>query len=141
MASPPVEIPTEWTGWLRIFAKDGGVFDRPLILLIDEFDALPPRLIDHLVTAFRRIYLDRGAYRLHGLALVGVRAVLGVESPRGSPFNVQRSLHVPNLTRDEVTELFAQYQAEAGRSSSPRSARCSTSRAASRGSCRGSASC
>jgi hypothetical protein len=110
----PVEAPTEWTGWLRIFDGQGGVFDRPLILLIDEFDSLPPRIVDHLVTAFRRIYLDRGAYCLHGLALVGVRAVLGVDSPRGSPFNVQRSLHVPNLTRDEVAELFAQYQAESG---------------------------
>ena len=36
-------------------------------------------------------------YLLHGLALVGVRAVLGIDSDRGSPFNVQRSLHVPNL--------------------------------------------
>jgi hypothetical protein len=114
-----VEAPTEWTGWLDIFREDGGAFDRPLILLIDEFDALPPRIIDHLVTAFRRIYLDRGAYRLHGLALVGVRAVLGVESPRGSPFNVQRSLHVPNLTREEVTELFAQYQADSGQTVEP----------------------
>ena len=71
------------------------------------------------MTAFRRIYLDRGGYFLHGLALVGVRAVLGVDSPRGSPFNVQRSLHVPNLTREEVTELFAQYQAESGQTVEP----------------------
>ncbi|MFP4429135.1 MAG: hypothetical protein ACLFPB_07420 [Desulfovermiculus sp.] len=33
-------------------------------------------------------------YFLHGLALIGVRAVLGVGSERGSPFNVQHSLHV-----------------------------------------------
>jgi hypothetical protein len=39
---------------------------------------------------------------------------MGVESDSGSPFNVQRSLHVPNLTRAEVTELFAQYQQESG---------------------------
>lgn len=41
-----------------------------------------------------------------------VRAVLGVGSERGSPFNVQRSLHVPNLTRDEVGDLFRQYEQE-----------------------------
>jgi hypothetical protein len=52
---------------------------------------------------------------LHGLALIGVRAVLGVDSP----FNVQRSLHVPNLTRDEVVELFRQYQAESGQTVEP----------------------
>src|SRR5262249_23121385 len=42
------------------------------------------------------------------------RAVLGLDSARGSPFNVQRSLHIPNLTRDEVRDLFAQYEAESG---------------------------
>jgi hypothetical protein len=97
-----------------LFARRGGAFDKPLILLIDEFDSLPPSVVERLVTAFRKIYLARESYVLHGLALVGVRAVLGVESKRGSPFNVQRSLHVPNLTRDEVREMFGQYQAESG---------------------------
>jgi len=109
-----VAPPDDWSGWLDIFRKERGVFDKPLLLLIDEFDSLPPHLIDRVVTAFRRIYLDRGAYFLHGLALIGVRAVLGVDSDRGSPFNVQRSLHIPNLSRDEVREMFAQYQAESG---------------------------
>jgi hypothetical protein len=36
------------------------------------------------------------------MALIGVRAVLGVENVKGSPFNVQRSVHIPNLTHDEV---------------------------------------
>jgi AAA-like domain len=106
--------PVDWEGWRHLFDKPGGAFDKPLILLIDEFDALPPAVIDQVVSEFRRIYLDRDSYVLHGLALVGVRAVLGVDSTHGSPFNVQRSLHVPNFTRDEVTELFAQYQAESG---------------------------
>ena len=114
---PPA--PGDWDGWCALFDRQGGAFDRPLILLIDEFDSLPPRLIDRLVTVFRRIYLDRGGYFLHGLALVGVRSVLGVDGARGSPFNVQRSLHVPNLTRDEVAELFAQYHAESGQTVEP----------------------
>ncbi|MBS3780779.1 MAG: hypothetical protein KGY41_10325 [Desulfovermiculus sp.] len=46
-------------------------------------------------------------YFLHGLALIGVRAVLGVGSERGSPFNIQRSLHVPNLTLDDLADVFA----------------------------------
>ncbi|HSN97857.1 MAG TPA: hypothetical protein VLS89_06150 [Candidatus Nanopelagicales bacterium] len=114
---PPA--PTSWDGWMRMFSAEGGVFDRPLILLIDEPDDLPPSLIDALVSRFRAMYLSRRSYALHGLALVGVRAVLGVESERGSPFNVQRSLHVPNLTRAEVEELFAQYQAESGQTVEP----------------------
>ncbi|MBK8257735.1 MAG: hypothetical protein IPK82_34335 [Polyangiaceae bacterium] len=106
--------PADWNGWRRLFAKEGGLFDRPLILLIDEFDSLPPAVIDSLVQGFRKIYLAREGYTLHSLALIGVRAVLGVDSARGSPFNVQRSLHVPNLTRDEVSDMFAQYQGESG---------------------------
>jgi hypothetical protein len=65
-------------------------------LFIDEFDSLPPAVIDQLVTMFRNIYLNRDSYQLHGLALIGVKAVLGVENMKGSPFNIQRSLHAPN---------------------------------------------
>ncbi|MFO0593632.1 MAG: hypothetical protein U0441_39185 [Polyangiaceae bacterium] len=112
----PVVAPviSSWDGWRALFHKQGGLFDRPLILLIDEFDSLPPAVIDSVVGEFRRIYLNREQHWLHGLALIGVRAVLGLDSERGSPFNVQRSLHVQNLTRGEVGEMFDQYQAESG---------------------------
>jgi hypothetical protein len=114
-----IEQPASFLGWSRIFSKEEGLFDRPVVLLIDEFDSLPRAVIDILVTLFRDMYLQRDHYRLHGLALIGVRAVLGVDSPRGSPFNVQRSLHVPNLTRDEVVELFRQFQTESGQDVDP----------------------
>ncbi len=112
--------PADWKEWMRLFARSGGAFDKPVILLIDEIDSLPPDVIDRLVGTFRKIYLTRDAYSLHAVALVGVRAVLGVESARGSPFNVQRSLPIPNLTSAEVTDLFAQYQAESGQVVEPR---------------------
>ena len=111
--------PKDWNGWLQLFHKNGGIFERPTILLIDEFDCLPRSLIDNLIRSFRRIYLNREAFHLHGLALIGVRAVLGVDSKRGSPFNIQRSLQIPNLTRDEVVEMFRQYQAESGQTVEP----------------------
>ncbi|KHD04320.2 hypothetical protein PN36_23145, partial [Candidatus Thiomargarita nelsonii] len=82
--------------------------------MIDEVDTLPLALIDLMVAQFRELYLDRQNNWLHGLALVGVRAVLGIESQRGSPFNIQRSLKVPNLTSEEVKELYRQYQEESG---------------------------
>ncbi|MBK8259631.1 MAG: hypothetical protein IPK82_44115 [Polyangiaceae bacterium] len=107
-------MPQDWADWTRLFARERGYFDRPAILCIDEFDSLPRKVIDRLVALFRNIHLHRGGYFLHSLALVGVRSVLGVDSPRGSPFNVQRSLPIPNLTREEVTDLFSQYQAESG---------------------------
>jgi len=103
-----------WTDFQNLFNKEKGIFDKPLILLIDEFDKLPKHFIDAIVNTFRDIYLYRNDYMLHGLALVGVRAVLGVDSKQGSPFNVQRSLNVPNLSFDETLEMFNQYQEESG---------------------------
>lgn len=111
-----VPAPTRWEELSHLFLRGTAPVDRPLILLIDEFDSLPRQVIDRLVTMFRDIYLGRGSSMLHGLALIGVRAVLGMDSPRGSPFNVQRSFHVPPFTSDEVHELFRQYQDESGQS-------------------------
>jgi len=111
--------PGDWQDWTTLFRKTRGIFPKPLILFIDEFDSLPAKTIDRLVTLFRNMYLQREAYALHGLALIGVRAVLGVDSDRGSPFNVQRSLHVPRFTREEVEDLFAQYQSESGQPVTP----------------------
>ncbi len=97
---------------------------KPLILILDEFDNLSEEVISQVVQAFRNIYVCRGqqlshpplerSYLLHSVALIGVRAVLGVENPKGSPFNVQRSMHIPNLTAEEVTGMFTWYQQETG---------------------------
>jgi len=106
-----------------------GNLNKPLILILDEFDGLEPAALAGLVGVFRHIYTTRlrqvnkstaeKNYLLHGLALIGVRAVLGIENVKGSPFNTQRSVHIPNLTHDEVTELFNWYQQESGQSIEP----------------------
>ena len=108
-----------WTNWKEFFSKDFGIFGRPLILIIDEFDKLPKDLIDTLISLFRDMYLNSRQYMLHGLALVGVRAVLGVENKSGSPFNIQRSLHIENLSLDEVKSMFDQYQEESTQNIAP----------------------
>ncbi|MBF0227475.1 MAG: ATP-binding protein [Desulfobacterales bacterium] len=107
-----IEIPMiqNWDDWINFFLT-GKIFNRPVILFIDEFDKLPPNIIDNMLTLFREMYLNRENYCLHGLALIGV---LGVESERGSPFNIQRSLHIPNFVKDEVIDLYQQYQNESG---------------------------
>jgi len=99
-----------WLNWKNFFTKKYTPFDRPLILVIDEFDRLPKQIINNLVSLFREMFLNRKLYILHSLALVGVRAVLGVDSKSGSPFNIQRSLHVGNLSFEQVKSMFAQYQ-------------------------------
>ena len=109
--SPEVK---SWNDFRELFSRDKGLWEHPLILLIDEVDTIPSALIDLMVAQFRELYLHRETNWLHGLALIGVRAVLGIESQRGSPFNIQKSLHVPNFTIDEVEELYCQYQEESG---------------------------
>jgi len=111
---PSKPIVSSWQEFGHLFSKTEGLWDRPLILLIDEVDTLPLALIDLMVAQFRELYLERETNWLHGLALIGVRAVLGIESQRGSPFNIQRSLKVPNLTTEEVNELYRQYTEESG---------------------------
>ncbi|MCP4132884.1 MAG: AAA family ATPase [bacterium] len=108
--------------FMSIFKKD--ILDKPLVLIIDEFDALAEDAISAIVGVFRNIHMlrqdqrdtptEEKDYLLHGVALIGVRSVLGVENAKGSPFNVQRSVHIPNLTDDEVKEMFKWYERESG---------------------------
>ncbi len=96
---------------------------KPLILIIDEFDSLSENVINDIAGVFRNIYHSRKAdtapssckeYLLHGLALIGVRSVVGIENESGSPFNVQRSLRVHNLNESEVCAMYNWYQEESG---------------------------
>jgi hypothetical protein len=96
--------------------------EKPLVLIIDEFDALPKDAITQLTRIFRNIYMQRQKelgkpfnkrrYLLHGLALIGIRGALGIESDKGSPFNIQQSLHIPNLSNEEVRDMFCWYEKE-----------------------------
>jgi len=96
-------------------------FDKPVILILDEFDALQKNVISSLVSKLRDIYLLRrddtvDAFHkknvLHGVALIGVRSVLGIDTTKGSPFNIQKSIHIPNLTFEEVKEMYDDYERE-----------------------------
>jgi len=113
---------TTWRELRSLFTQE--YFERPLILILDEFDSLDQEVINQCANEFRSIYTERQneidkssaqkTYLLHGLALIGVRAVLGIENVSGSPFNVQRSLPVPNLTYPEVEGMFKWYEQESG---------------------------
>jgi hypothetical protein len=116
---PEVKI---WKKLYTVFTKP--YFEKPVIVILDEFDALGETVINQFANEFRSMYTRRvneGDKRsheksclLHGLALIGVRSVLGIENVRGSPFNVQRSVHIPNLTFEEVNGMFAWYTRENG---------------------------
>jgi hypothetical protein len=106
----------------NMFLKEN--LKKPLILIMDEFDALEEEAISAIVGVFRNIYnirqsqtdkkTDEKDYLLHSIALIGVRSVLGVENQKGSPFNVQRSLRIPNLTFEEVEKMFRWHEKESG---------------------------
>ncbi len=113
---------TSWDQLAKLFTST--YFDRPLILILDEMDAFEESYLNKFAAEFRKIYVARmnesdkptheKTYLLHGLALIGVRSVLGIENMRGSPFNVQHSVHIPNLTYAEVNEMFKWYERESG---------------------------
>ena len=112
----------QWKELRGLFAPP--YFTKPLILILDEFDMIEEGFISDFVNEFRSMHTKRAneldkksnekSNLLHGLALIGVRGVLGIENMRGSPFNVQRSLQVPNLTFAEVAHMFKWYEQESG---------------------------
>jgi hypothetical protein len=118
------ELPdiTLWTELNLLFSIKH--FTKPLILILDEFDSLSEDFINKFANEFREMYTHRvnevnkpsreKTCLLHGLALIGVRSVLGIENITGSPFNVQRSVHIPNLTFEEVDGMFKWYERESG---------------------------
>lgn len=119
----PLAAPTNQHEFAEIFTQSN--LAKPLLLILDEFDALAETAIHGVVGVLRNIYLHRHQqsdrpthekyYQLHGVALVGVRSVLGIDHASGSPFNVQRSVPIPNLTLAEVEGLFHWYTQESGR--------------------------
>ncbi|KPA14537.1 protein containing DUF1703 [Candidatus Magnetomorum sp. HK-1] len=118
------ELPeiNDWIYLTEIFEKK--YFKHPFILIIDEFDSLKDTFINKFASLFRSLYISRmnesesdknkNCCMLHGLALIGIRSVLGIENVSGSPFNVQRSVRIPNFSEDEVQQLFNIYEQESG---------------------------
>ncbi|MCP4148408.1 MAG: hypothetical protein GY757_11715 [bacterium] len=121
---PPIEKISEIS---TLFTKE--YFQKPVILILDEFDSLEEDFINRFASIFRDIFIGRINQKnkeskdktnlLHGLGLVGVHSVLGIKNVKGSPFNVQRSLHIPNLTYEEVKSIFKWYEKESGQKIEP----------------------
>jgi hypothetical protein len=111
-----------WNDLPALFTKK--YFQRPVILILDEFDSLVDEFINRFANIFRGIHIARTGepdkksheknYLLHGAALIGVRSVLGIENVTGSPFNIQQSVHIPNLTYHEAASMFKRYEKESG---------------------------
>ena len=103
--------------------------DTPLVLLIDEIDAM---VGDSLVSVLRQLrtgYAQRPAWFPQSVVLCGVRDVrdyrIHASSERevitgGSAFNIKaRSMRLGDFTRAEVEALLGQHTAEAGQEFAP----------------------
>ena len=108
------------TSYLRLLSE---ALDKPLLLFIDEIDAL---VGDSLVSVLRQIragYDQRPEHFPQSIILCGVRDVRDyriVTSNQdiitgGSAFNIKaKSLHLGNFSRTEIHELYLQHTAATG---------------------------
>ena len=90
--------------------------DQRVVILIDEFDGIPPAIVNDFLYALRRIYISRTIPRCpHSLGIVGVKSIAQLNYDRSvSPFNIHDDFDLPNFTFAQVQELLGQYTSEVG---------------------------
>jgi type II secretory pathway predicted ATPase ExeA len=131
---PPELQPPEWphaepgarlNASLHAWAK---VSQRPLVIFLDEVDALRDNVLISILRQIRDGYRNRPEGFPWSLALIGVRDVRDYKVAEGqrdrlgtsSPFNIKvESLTLRDFTDTEVAELYAQHTAETGQPFEP----------------------
>lgn len=128
----PSELyPPDWSSCesigqaLRLWS---GSCSRPIVLLIDEIDALRDDALISVLRQLRDGYPRRPRGFPQSLALVGLRDVRDYKVAAGgsqqlgtaSPFNIKvESLTLRNFTQAEVVSLYAQHTADTGQLFTP----------------------
>jgi hypothetical protein len=102
---------------------------RPVVLFLDEIDALHDGTLLSVLRQLRANYSDRPARFPQSVALIGLRDVrdyrVRIREDKdslgtSSPFNIKvESLTLRNFTADEVAELYEQHTAETGQLFTP----------------------
>ena len=85
-----------------------------LVLVIDEFEAVPASEVSDLLHTFRALYQKRQFHALHSLILVGVSTLAELVVSSASPFNVVDQLQISYFTFAEVNDLIQQHVRETG---------------------------
>ena len=120
-ADPGSRVGTALTAWAE-------ACPRPVVLFIDEIDALRDDALLSVLRQLRAGHPQRPGAFPWSLALIGLRDVRDYKIASGgssrlgtpSPFNILvKSLTLRNFTREEVAELYAQHTAETGQSFEP----------------------
>ena len=107
---------------MRMFFEELASFlkNQKVVLLIDEFDAIPQAALKGFLRSLRRIYLFDRTRCPHSVGIVGIKNITQLNYDRSiSPFNVQQEFHLPNFTLEQVAELFEQYTHDVGQAFSP----------------------
>jgi hypothetical protein len=102
---------------------------RPVVLFLDEIDALVDDVLISVLRQLRTGYADRPRSFPQSVALIGLRDVRDYRQKirpevqslgTSSPFNIKvESLTLPNFTAAEVAELYNQHSADTGQPFSP----------------------
>jgi hypothetical protein len=102
---------------------------RPVVLFLDEIDALFDDLLISVLRQLRTGYADRPRSFPQSVALIGLRDVRDYRRQvrpeiqslgTSSPFNIKgESLTLANFTAEEVAELYSQHTADTGQPFSP----------------------
>ena len=94
---------------------------RPLVLLIDEIDAMEGDSLLSVLQQLRAGYPGRPAHFPHSVVLCGLRDVRDYRmGGTASPFNISaESLRLGDFSRAETLELLAQHTAATGQEFSP----------------------
>ena len=94
--------------------------NQKIVLIIDEFDAIPRDAVKGFLRSLRRIYLSGKTRCPHSVGIVGIKNIIQLNYDRSvSPFNIQQEFHLPNFTLEQVQELLGQYTDEVGQAFTP----------------------
>ena len=115
---------TQFTNQLsmrRFFRQlTGFLKDQRVVLIIDEFDAIPRGAVKGFLRVLRDIYLSGKTRCPHSVGIIGVKSIAQLDYDRSiSPFNIQDEFHLPNFTLEQVHDLLAQYTDEVGQAFAP----------------------
>ena len=100
----------------RFFKQLGSLLEKQrFVMIIDEFDAIPPSALRGFLHSLRQIYLSGKNRCPHSVGIVGVKNITQLNYDRSiSPFNIQDEFKLPNFTLEQVQELLSQYTDEVG---------------------------
>jgi len=90
--------------------------NQKVVIIIDEFDGIPPATVSDFLYSLRRIYLSKDPQRCpYSVGIVGVKNITQLNYDRSiSPFNIQDDFALPNFTPSQVRELLGQYTEKVG---------------------------